>query len=102
MEQLTQGSPDLVLWTSPRDHLAVLSDMKHAMTNSRIIMGQFHLHQLAFQAMDSGCVEFCEPCPPICRSSVCRRRIGELWFEKALPTASCGPPRSPTQREGQL
>ncbi len=39
MEHLTQGSPDLVLMDlTPEITFAVLSEMKHAMSSSRIVL----------------------------------------------------------------
>ncbi|HXA53157.1 MAG TPA: response regulator, partial [Candidatus Acidoferrum sp.] len=56
MEQLTQGSPDLVLMDlTPEITFAVLSDMKHAMSSSRIVLWVNSIStELAFQAMGLG------------------------------------------------
>src|ERR1035438_503170 len=56
MEQITQGAPDLVLMDLTAEiTFAVLSDMKHAMNRSRIVLWVNSIStELAFQAMGLG------------------------------------------------
>src|ERR1051325_381978 len=53
MDQVSQGAPDLVLMDLTSEiTFAVLSEMKHAMTNTRIVLWvNFISTELAFQAM---------------------------------------------------
>src|SRR5437763_13725927 len=107
MEQLTQGSPDLVLMDLTHEiTFAVLSEMKHAMTNSRIVLWVNAIStELAFQAMGLGVRGILRKTLPTDLQIKCLQKVqaGELWFEKALTDSFlCARRVALTEREGQL
>jgi DNA-binding NarL/FixJ family response regulator len=107
MEQLTQGSPDLVLMDlTPEITFAVLSEMKHAMSSSRIVLWVNSIStELAFQAMGLGVRGILRKTLPTELQVKCLQKVqaGELWFEKALTDSFlCARRVALTQREGQL
>ncbi|MEO8595246.1 MAG: response regulator transcription factor [Candidatus Solibacter sp.] len=107
MEQITQGSPDLVLMDlTPEISFAVLSDMKHAMSRSRIVLWVNSIStELAFQAMGLGVRGILRKTLPTELQVKCLQKVqsGELWFEKALTDSFlCARRVALTQREGQL
>ena len=77
VDQVAQGTPDLVLLDLTSEiTFAVLSDMKHAIANTKIVLWVNSIStELAFQAMGLGRARdpAARPCPRICRSSACRR-----------------------------
>ncbi|MEO8368695.1 MAG: response regulator transcription factor [Candidatus Solibacter sp.] len=107
MEQITQGAPDLVLMDLTAEiTFAVLSDMKHAMNRSRIVLWVNHIStELAFQAMGLGVRGILRKTLPTELQVKCLQKVqsGELWFEKALTDSFlCARRVALTQREGQL
>src|SRR5664279_4948652 len=107
MEQMTQGSPDLVLMDlTPEITFAVLSDMKHAMMQSKIVLWVNTIStELAFQAMGLGVRGILRKTLPTDLQVKCLQKVqsGELWFEKALTDSFlCARRVALTQREGQL
>jgi len=107
MEQIGQGSPDLVLMDlTPEITFAVLSEMKHAMANSRIVLWVNTIStELAFQAMGLGVRGILRKTLPTELQVKCLQKVqaGELWFEKALTDSFlCARRVALTQREGQL
>src|SRR3982075_2038027 len=107
MEQLTQGSPDLVLMDLTHEiTFAVLSDMKHTMSTSRIVLWVNSIStELAFQAMGLGVRGILRKTLPTDLQVKCLQKVqaGELWFEKALTDSFlCARRIALTQREGQL
>ena len=88
MEQMTHGAPDLVLMDlTPEITFAVLSDMKHAMVNSKIVLWVNSIStELAFQAMGLGVRGILRKTLPTDLQVKCLQKVqaGELWFEKAL------------------
>jgi DNA-binding NarL/FixJ family response regulator len=107
MEQLGQGTPDLVLMDlTPEITFAVLSEMKHAMTNSKIVLWVNSIStELAFQAMGLGVRGILRKTLPTDLQVKCLLKVqaGELWFEKALTDSFlCARRVALTQREGQL
>jgi DNA-binding NarL/FixJ family response regulator len=88
MEQIGQGTPDLVLMDlTPEVTFAVLSEMKHAMNNSRIVLWVNSIStELAFQAMGLGVRGILRKTLPTELQVKCLQKVqaGELWFEKAL------------------
>jgi DNA-binding NarL/FixJ family response regulator len=107
MEQITQGTPDLVLMDLTAEiTFAVLSDMKHAMNRSRIVLWVNNIStELAFQAMGLGVRGILRKTLPTELQVKCLQKVqsGELWFEKALTDSFlCARRVALTQREGQL
>ena len=107
MEQMTQGLPDLVLMDlTPEITFAVLSDMKHAMMHSKIVLWVNSIStELAFQAMGLGVRGILRKTLPTDLQVKCLQKVqvGELWFEKALTDSFlCARRVALTQREGQL
>jgi len=107
MEQMSQGSPDLVLMDlTPEITFAVLSDMKHAMMHSKIVLWVNSIStELAFQAMGLGVRGILRKTLPTDLQVKCLQKVqmGELWFEKALTDSFlCARRVALTQREGQL
>jgi two-component system, NarL family, nitrate/nitrite response regulator NarL len=107
MEQITQGVPDLVLMDLTAEiTFAVLSDMKHAMSRSRIVLWVNSIStELAFQAMGLGVRGILRKTLPTELQVKCLQKVqaGELWFEKALTDSFlCARRVALTQREGQL
>jgi DNA-binding NarL/FixJ family response regulator len=107
MEQIGQGTPDLVLMDlTPEVTFAVLSEMKHAMNNSRIVLWVNSIStELAFQAMGLGVRGILRKTLPTELQVKCLQKVqaGELWFEKALTDSFlCARRVALTQREGQL
>src|SRR6478736_7053556 len=107
MEQITQGVPDLVLMDLTAEiTLAVLSDMKHAMSRSRIVLWVNAIStELAFQAMGLGVRGIVRKTLPAETLIECLRKVnqGELWFEKTLTDSMLSARKvSLTRREGQL
>jgi len=107
MEQISQGNPDLVLMDlTPEITFAVLSEMKHAMANCRIVLWVNTIStELAFQAMGLGVRGILRKTLPTELQVKCLQKVqaGELWFEKALTDSFlCARRVALTQREGQL
>src|SRR5437899_3930471 len=107
MEQLTQGAPDLVLMDLTHEiTFAVLSDMKHYMASSRIVLWVNSIStELALQAMGLGVRGILRKTLPTDLQVKCLQKVqgGELWFEKALTDSFlCARRVALTQREGQL
>jgi two-component system response regulator DesR len=107
MEQLAQGAPDLVLMDlTPEITFAVLTEMKHAMTNCKIVLWVTYIStELAFQAMGLGVRGILRKTLPTELQVKCLQKVqaGELWFEKALTDSFlCARRVALTQREGQL
>lgn len=107
MEQLAQGAPDLVLMDlTPEITFAVLTDMKHAMTNCKMVLWVTSIStELAFQAMGLGVRGILRKTLPTELQVKCLQKVqaGELWFEKALTDSFlCARRVALTQREGQL
>jgi DNA-binding NarL/FixJ family response regulator len=107
MEQITQGVPDLVLMDLTAEiTFAVLSDMKHAMSRSRVVLWVNSIStELAFQAMGLGVRGILRKTLPTELQVKCLQKVqaGELWFEKALTDSFlCARRVALTQREGQL
>jgi len=107
MEQISQGTPDLVLMDLTAEiTFAVLSDMKHAMNRSRIVLWVNNIStELAFQAMGLGVRGILRKTLPTELQVKCLQKVqsGELWFEKALTDSFlCARRVALTQREGQL
>ena len=107
MEQLGPGAPDLVLMDLTQEvTFAVLSEMKHVMTNSKIVLWVNSIStELAFQAMGLGVRGILRKTLPTDLQVKCLLKVqaGELWFEKALTDSFlCARRVALTQREGQL
>ncbi len=107
MEQISLGVPDLVLMDLTAEiTFAVLSDMKHAMSRSRIVLWVSSIStELAFQAMGLGVRGILRKTLPIELQVKCLQKVqsGELWFEKALTDSFlCARRVALTKREGQL
>ena len=107
MEQIAQDAPDLVLMDLTAEiTFAVLSDMKHAMSRSRIVLWVNSIStELAFQAMGLGVRGILRKTLPTELQVKCLQKVqaGELWFEKALTDSFlCARRVALTQREGQL
>jgi len=107
IEQLSSGSPDLVLMDlTPEVTFAVLSEMKHAMVSSKIVLWVNSIStELAFQAMGLGVRGILRKTLPTDLQVKCLLKVqaGELWFEKALTDSFlCARRVALTQREGQL
>jgi DNA-binding NarL/FixJ family response regulator len=107
MEQVTEGAPDLVLMDlTPEVTFAVLSDMKHAMMSTKIVLWVNNIStELAFQAMGLGVRGILRKTLPTDLQVKCLQKVqaGELWFEKALTDSFlCARRVALTQREGQL
>src|SRR5206468_8656193 len=85
---------------------AVLSDMKHTMSTSRIVLWVNSIStELAFQAMGLGVRGILRKTLPTDLQVKCLQKVqaGELWFEKALTDSFlCECLLAITQREGQL
>ena len=107
MEQISIGTPDLVLMDLTSEvTFAVLSEMKHAMNHSRIVLWVNSIStELAFQAMGLGVRGILRKTLPTELQVKCLQKVqaGELWFEKALTDSFlCARRVALTQREGQL
>src|SRR3984893_8847384 len=107
MEQINQSSPDLVLMDLTAEiTFAVISDMKHAMAKSKIVLWVNSIStELAFQAMGLGVRGILRKTLPTDLQVKCLQKVqaGELWFEKALTDSFlCARRVALTQREGQL
>src|SRR5215813_9458375 len=107
LEQMSTGAPDLVLMDLTAEvTFGVLSDLKHAMTNCRIVLWVNSIStELAFQAMGLGVRGILRKTLPTDLQVKCLQKVqaGELWFEKALTDSFlCARRVSLTQREGQL
>ena len=107
MEQISQGMPDLVLMDlTPEITFAVLTEMKHTMMNSKIVLWVNSIStELAFQAMGLGVRGILRKTLPTDLQVKCLQKVqaGELWFEKALTDSFlCARRVALTQREGQL
>jgi DNA-binding NarL/FixJ family response regulator len=107
MEQMTAGAPDLILMDlTPEITFAVLSEMKHAMMNCKIVLWVNSIStELAFQAMGLGVRGILRKTLPTDLQVKCLQKVqaGELWFEKALTDSFlCARRVALTQREGQL
>jgi DNA-binding NarL/FixJ family response regulator len=80
--------------------------MKHAMTNSKIVLWVTSIStELAFQAMGLGVRGILRKTLPTDLQVKCLQKVqaGELWFEKALTDSFlCARRVALTQREGQL
>lgn len=107
MEQVTQGSPDLILLDLTAEiSFAVLSEMKHVMVHSKLVLWVNSIStELAFQAMGLGVRGILRKTLPTDLQVKCLQKVqaGELWFEKALTDSFlCARRVALTQREGQL
>jgi len=107
MEQMIAGAPDLILMDlTPEITFAVLSEMKHAMMNCKIVLWVNTIStELAFQAMGLGVRGILRKTLPTDLQVKCLQKVqaGELWFEKALTDSFlCARRVALTQREGQL
>ena len=107
MELVAQGSPDLVLLDLTSEiTFAVLTEMKHALGNSKIVLWVNNIStELAFQAMGLGVRGILRRTLPTDLQVKCLQKVqaGELWFEKALTDSFlCARRVALTQREGQL
>jgi DNA-binding NarL/FixJ family response regulator len=107
MEQITNGSPDLVLMDlTPEITFGVMSELKHAMTTCKIVLWVNSIStELAFQAMGLGVRGILRKTLPTDLQVKCLQKVqaGELWFEKALTDSFlCARRVALTQREGQL
>ncbi|HTX37785.1 MAG TPA: response regulator transcription factor [Bryobacteraceae bacterium] len=107
MEVVAQGSPDLVLLDLTSEiTFAVLTEMKHALSNSKIVLWVNNIStELAFQAMGLGVRGILRRTLPTDLQVKCLQKVqaGELWFEKALTDSFlCARRVALTQREGQL
>src|SRR5579872_3691647 len=107
MEQLGSNTPDLVLMDLTSEvTFAVLSEMKHAMVSSKIVLWVNSIStELAFQAMGLGVRGILRKTLPTDLQVKCLLKVqaGELWFEKALTDSFlCARRVALTQREGQL
>ena len=95
MEQITQGAPDLVLMDLTAEiTFAVLSDMKHAMNRSRIVLWVNSIStELAFQAMGLGVRGILRKTLPTELQVKClqKDRPASCGSRKRLPTASSAP-----------
>ena len=85
---------------------AVLTEMKHALGNSKIVLWVNNIStELAFQAMGLGVRGILRRTLPTDLQVKCLQKVqaGELWFEKALTDSFlCARRVALTQREGQL
>jgi len=107
LEHVAEGSPDLVLLDLTSEiTFAVLSEMKHALGNSKIVLWVNNIStELAFQAMGLGVRGILRRTLPTDLQVKCLQKVqaGELWFEKALTDSFlCARRVALTQREGQL
>ncbi len=107
MEQIAQGAPDVVLIDLTAEiSFAVLSDMKQAISRTRIVLWVNAIsNELAFQAMGLGVRGILRKTLPTDLQVKCLQRVhaGELWFEKALTDGFlCARRVALTRREGQL
>src|SRR5205823_11323888 len=107
MEQIGQSSPDLLLMNLTNEiTFAMLSEMKHAMAHSKIVLWVNSIStELAFQAMGLGVRGILRKTLPTELQVKCLQKVqaGELWFEKALTDSFlCARRVALTQREGQL
>jgi DNA-binding NarL/FixJ family response regulator len=107
MEQINHGLPDLVLMDlTPEITPAILSEMKHVMANSRIVLWVNGISsEMAFQAMGLGVRGILRKTLPTELQVKCLQKVlaGELWFEKVLTDSFlCARRVALTQREGQL
>jgi DNA-binding NarL/FixJ family response regulator len=107
VDQVSHGAPDLVLMDlTPEITFAVLSEMKHAMVSTRIVLWVNSIStELAFQAMGLGVRGILRKTLPTDLQVKCLQKVqaGELWFEKALTDSFlCARRVALTQREGQL
>jgi DNA-binding NarL/FixJ family response regulator len=91
---------------TPEITFAVLSEMKHAMMNCKIVLWVNSIStELAFQAMGLGVRGILRKTLPTDLQVKCLQKVqaGELWFEKALTDSFlCARRVALTQREGQL
>jgi DNA-binding NarL/FixJ family response regulator len=107
MELVGLGIPDVVLLDlTPDVNFAVLSEMKRAMMNTKIVLWINSIStELAFQAMGVGVRGILRKTLPTDLQVKCLQKVaaGELWFEKALTDSFlCARKVALTQREGQL
>ena len=107
IDQVAHGAPDLVLMDlTPEITFAVLSELKHAMANTKIVLWVNSIStELAFQAMGLGVRGILRKTLPTDLQVKCLQKVqaGELWFEKALTDSFlCARRVALTQREGQL
>jgi DNA-binding NarL/FixJ family response regulator len=107
LEQMARHAPDLVLMDLTFEvTFGVLSEMKHALTNTRIVLWVNNIStELAFQAMGLGVRGILRKTLPTELQVKCLQKVqaGELWFEKALTDSFlCARRVALTQREGQL
>src|SRR5579885_2412389 len=107
IEQVAHNAPDLVLLDlTPDITFAVLSELKHAMSSTKIVLWVNSIStELAFQAMGLGVRGILRKTLPTDLQVKCLQKVqaGELWFEKALTDSFlCARRVALTQREGQL
>ena len=106
-EQLARGNPEvLLLDLNPEVTFAVLSDLKQAAPETRIVLWVTTIStELAFQAMGLGIRGVLRKQLPPELQVKCLQKVhaGELWFEKALTDSFLNARRVVlTNREGQL
>lgn len=106
-DQVAHTTPDLVLLDlTPEITFAVLSDLKHTMASTKIVLWVNSIStELAFQAMGLGVRGILRKTLPTDLQVKCLQKVhvGELWFEKALTDSFlCARRVALTQREGQL
>jgi DNA-binding NarL/FixJ family response regulator len=107
VETISKDFADLVLLDlTPEITFAVLTELKHAIANSRIVLWVNTIStELAFQAMGLGVRGILRKTLPTELQVKCIQKVlaGELWFEKALTDSFlCARRVALTQREGQL
>jgi DNA-binding NarL/FixJ family response regulator len=107
LDRMSSDQPDVLLIdVTPQITLAALSEMKHAMSHSKVVLwGNSISTEFAFQAMGLGVRGILRKNLPIPLQVKCLQRVqaGELWFEKALADSFFSARRvALTQREGQL
>jgi DNA-binding NarL/FixJ family response regulator len=107
MEIMAAQQPDIVLMDLTSEvTFGALSEMKRAMTNSKIVLWVHTIStELAFQAMGLGVRGILRKTLPTDLLAKCLEKVqeGELWFEKALTDSFLSAKRiALTQREGQL
>ena len=106
-EQLALCAPDLLLMDlTPEVTFAVLSELKHAMPDVKIVLWVNSIStELAFQAMGLGVRGILRKTllPELQVKCLQKVQAGELWFEKALTDSFLSARRvALTRREGQL
>ena len=95
LEQLNSGTPDLVLMDLTHEiTFAVLSEMKHAMMNCKIVLWVNAIStELAFQAMGLGVRGILRKTLPTDLQVKCLQKVqaGDSGLKRRLPTVSSAP-----------